>query len=181
MPGTDTRAYLLTKQSIFAVTAFIKRCSQCSVRHSYSDWREGLVATNYCQANVLSFAFVLHAGVFNICNKVFITLDVLLGMRSHIRQGEPVTNCAHAVVEAATVSGDTPILSEQEISYIEQKVYDGYFAFEALSDHQWNEAVCGICGVAPVFESGDGNAKNCIPLSKGQVHFVDIVIHMQIC
>ena len=32
--------------------------------------------------------------------------------------------------------------------------------------------VHGICGIAPVFESGDGNAKNCTPLKKGQVYFL---------
>ena len=37
----------------------------------------------------------------------------------------------------------------------------GYFAFEALSEHNWDSGVCGICGIAPVFESADGNAKNC--------------------
>ena len=37
--GTDARAYLLTKHSIFPVKAFVKRCSQCSARHSYRDWR----------------------------------------------------------------------------------------------------------------------------------------------
>ena len=40
--------------------------------------------------------------------------------------------------------------------YIEQKLYDGYFAFEALSEHNWDSGVCGICGIAPVFESADG-------------------------
>ncbi len=59
-------------------------------------------------------------GVFNTCNKVFVTLDALLDMRSHIRQGEPVTNCAHAMTEAATVAGDTPDLTSQELSYIEK-------------------------------------------------------------
>ena len=54
---------------------------------------------------------------------------------------------------------------------MEQKLYDGYFAFEALSEHNWDSGVCGIpvCGVAPVFDGGDGNAKYGIPLTKGEV------------
>ncbi len=57
---------------------------------------------------------------------MFVTLDVLLDMRSHIRQREPVTNCAHAMTEAVTVAGDTPDLTCQEMRYIEKNVYDGY-------------------------------------------------------
>ena len=89
-------------------------------------------------------------------------------MRSHIQQGEPVHNCAHSVIEAASLSGESVPFSAEEQWYIE-KIYDGYFAFEALTNRNWNQAVCGICGIAPVFESGDGNAKNCTPLKKGQV------------
>jgi len=111
----------------------------------------------------------LHAGVFNICSKLFVTLDILLEMWGHIQQGEPVTNFCHAYIEAAGLSGEDLHLSSHEQVYLEQKLYDGYFAFEALSEHNWDKGVCGICGIAPVFESGDGNAKNCTPLKKGEV------------
>ena len=40
-------------------------------------------------------------------HKLFVTLDILLKMRSHIQQGEPVTNCCHAYIEAAGLSGDS--------------------------------------------------------------------------
>ena len=102
-------------------------------------------------------------------HKLFVTLDILLEMQSHTQQGEPVTNCCHAYIEAAGLSGEQLHLSSQEQVYMEQKLYNGYFAFEALSEHNWDSGVCGICGVAPVFESGDGNAKNCTPLRKGEV------------
>lgn len=60
-------------------------------------------------------------------------------------------------------------LDGEELRYLEQKLYDGYYAFEAMTERDWNETICGICGVAPVFESGDGNCKNCTPLKKSQV------------
>ena len=72
-----------------------------------------------------------------------------------------MTNCCHAYIEAAGLSGEQVHLSSQEQVYMEQKLYDGYFAFEALSEHKCVSGVCGICGFAPVFQSGDGNAKNC--------------------
>ena len=116
-------------------------------------------------------ACIFEAGVFNISSKLFVTLDILLEKRSYIQQGEPVTNFCHAYIEAAGLSGEQLHLSSQEQKYLEQKLYDGYFAFEALSEHNWDNGVCGICGIAPMFESGDANAKNCTPLRKGEVSY----------
>ena len=78
------------------------------------------------------------------------------------------TVIAHSILEAALLGG-SPKLSEQELWYLERKLYDGYFAFEALTDRDWNQAACGVCGVAPVFESGNGN---CTPLHKSQVYTI---------
>ena len=109
-------------------------------------------------------------------NKLFVTLDVLLEMRNHIQQGEPIHNCCHAVFEStAKLSRDVIQLTQQLQRYLETKLYDGYFSFEALTNRDWNQAVCGVCGIAPVFESGDGNAKNCTPLRKGQVYYYTVV------
>jgi len=96
-------------------------------------------------------------------------MDVLFEMRSHVQQGEAVRNSAHSLMEAASLSGESLPLTSQEQRYLERKLYDGYFAFEAMTARNWDDGVCGICGIAPVFESGDGNAKNCTPLKKGQV------------
>ena len=76
------------------------------------------------------------------------------------------------MMDSAALSGDRLPLTEEERWYIERKLYDGYYAFEALTDRDWNQGICGICGIAPLFESGDGNAKNCTPLKKGQVSCV---------
>ena len=97
------------------------------------------------------------------------SLDILFDMRSHVKQGEPPGNCAHAVLESTCLSGNKLNLSQSELRYLEQKLYDGYFAFEAITHRDWNAGICGVCGIAPVFESGDGNCKNCTPLKKGQV------------
>lgn len=100
------------------------------------------------------------------------SLDILFEMRSHVQQGEPVHNCAHSLMEAASLTGESLPLTSQEQWYLERMLYDGYFAFEAMTARKWDDGVCGICGIAPVFESGDGNAKNCTPLKKGQVYFL---------
>ena len=100
------------------------------------------------------------------------SLDILYDMRSHVERGEPPGNCAHAMLKSCCLSGCKPQLGSEEIRYLEQKLYDGYYAFEAMTERDWNETICGICGVAPVFESGDGNCKNCTPLKKGQVNYM---------
>ena len=60
-------------------------------------------------------------------------------------------------------------MTSEEKQYLADKLYDGYFSFEASTDQDWNNSICGVCGVAPVFESGDGNCKNCTPLKSGKV------------
>ena len=38
--------------------------------------------------------------------------------------------------------------------------------FECLTMRDWDEAVCGI---RPIFESADGNCKNCSPINNQKV------------
>ena len=97
------------------------------------------------------------------------TLDLLLNMREHICRGEPPGNCAKAVVHSLLQLPDAPKVMPEEARYMEQKLYDGYYVFECLTDRDWNEAICGICGVSPVFESADGNCKNCTPVNQHTV------------
>ena len=90
-------------------------------------------------------------------------------MREHIRKGEPPGNSAAAVMRSILALPHAPNLSPEEVRYLSEKLYDGYFGFESLTVRDWNEAVCGICGVCPILESGDGNCKNCTPLKKDMV------------
>ena len=118
----------------------------------------------------------LHAhavtGIFNVSNKLFVAMDILLEMQFHISMGEPVHNCCKAVFKSLSLSGGQDYFkpSADELKYLEEKLYDGYFAFEAATRRDWDDAICGICGTAPVFESGDGNCKNCVPIKRGQVY-----------
>lgn len=109
------------------------------------------------------------AGLLNVSNKLLISLDILLEMREHIKRGEPPGNTASAVILAQLDLPSAPKMTPGETRYLVEKLYDGYFAFEVLTLRDWNAAICGICGVAPLFESGDGNAKNCTPLSSTTV------------
>ena len=117
----------------------------------------------------LLLLLLIHAGVLNISNKLLVSLDILLQMREHIKRGEPPGNTANAVILAKLDLLCAPTLTLGEIRYLVEKLYDGYFAFEVLTERDWNAGICGICGVCPIFESGDGNAKNCTALSAEMV------------
>ncbi len=98
-----------------------------------------------------------------------VSLDILFEIREHVKFGEPPGNTTSAVVNAALLLPFAPLLSETEIRYLKEKLCDGYFAFEALTNRDWDLAICGMCGICPIFESGDGNAKNCTPISTSKV------------
>ncbi len=108
-------------------------------------------------------------GLFNVSNKILVSLDILLSMRDHISKGEPPGNSAEAVINTTLQLPHGPQLQLDKIRYLTEKVYDGYFAFETLTERDWNAGICGVCGVCPLFESGDGNCKNCTPVTKDMV------------
>ena len=67
-------------------------------------------------------------------------------MRSHIRHGEPPHNCAASVFERLTLTGHLQPednLPLDELRYLQEKLYDGYFAFEALTSS-------GACRGGPI-------------------------------
>ena len=140
----------------------------CQARYSFRDWKSGKI----CKIKFVPESYILVygiwymvTGILNISNKLLVTLDILFEMREHIKRGEPPGNTANAVILASLDLPSAPKLTPGESRYLIEKLYDDYFAFEVLTERDWNAAICGICGVCPLFESGDGNAKNCTPLS----------------
>ena len=79
----------------------------------------------------------MNYGVFNVSNKLLVTLDILFEMREHIKNGEPPGKTTDAVLTAAMLQPVAPIMLESELRYLSEKLYDGYFAFEVLSRHLW--------------------------------------------
>ena len=166
MPGTRGKAWLLTQKGFNEVAIFIKKCKHCHARHSVRDWKSGITKKKTIQ---LLLHDIVHSGVLNISNKLLVSLDILLQMREHIKRGEPPGNTANAVILAKLDLPCAPTLTSGEIRYLVEKLYDGYFAFEVLTERDWNAGICGICGVCPIFESGDGNAKNCTQFTADMV------------
>lgn len=51
-------------------------------------------------------------------------------------------------------------LSAGEAKYIEELLYNGFYAFEAITVRDLDAVVCGICGIAGEVLFGDRNEKN---------------------
>ena len=50
IPGSNAKAYLLTKVKLLPAKAYMKKCpnQHCLARHSYRTWREGMYFKTYC-------------------------------------------------------------------------------------------------------------------------------------
>ena len=69
------------------------------------------------------------------------SIDILLRMREHIQKGEPPGNCADAVVHSSLQMPQAPQLPEEQVRYVVEKLYDGFFAFEAMTDRDWDAGI----------------------------------------
>ena len=50
--------------------------------------------------------------------------------------------------------------------------YDSFYCFEALTERNLDDTICGICGVVAEVYLGDGNEKNCCSRKEvGCCHF----------
>ena len=51
--------------------------------------------------------------------------------------------------------------SPTTLEYLTDMLYNGFYCFEAISERNLDDAICGICGVLGEVYLGDGNEKNC--------------------
>ena len=68
------------------------------------------------------------------------------------------------------------LLSYNEIEYLKDLVYNGFMAFEAMTERNLDDVICGICGVCPEICLGDGNEKNCCSNSQVFIIFIYFTI-----
>ena len=43
-------------------------------------------------------------------------------------------------------------------------MYNGFYAFESMTERDAEAGICGLCGITGEMYFGDGNAKNCCSL-----------------
>ena len=47
------------------------------------------------------------------------------------------------------------------MEYLKLLLYNGYYCFEAITERDIDEVICGVCGIIGEVYLGDGNEKNC--------------------
>nr|XP_020478187.1 HMG domain-containing protein 3 isoform X2 [Monopterus albus] len=124
--------WLLTETLIQTASLQLKVCLnvQCLALHSFTD---------------------LHPGLFNIGNRLLVSIDLFLKIRASIKLGQDPSQAARAVLDHIP-SHPVHALSPEELSQIHELLLSGYWAFECLTLRDYNDMICGICGVAPKLE-----------------------------
>ncbi|KAF3838254.1 hypothetical protein F7725_010022 [Dissostichus mawsoni] len=135
---------LLTETLIQTVTLQLKVCLnvQCLALHSFTD---------------------LHPGLFNVGNRLLVSIDLFLKIRDLIKLGQPPPQAARTLL---VHNPNHPVhsLSAEEFSQILEFLLSGYWAFESLTVRDYNDMICGICGVAPKLEIAQRHTTNVLEL-----------------
>ncbi|XP_028445326.1 HMG domain-containing protein 3 isoform X1 [Perca flavescens] len=136
--------WLLTETLIQTATLQLKVCLnvQCLALHSFTD---------------------LHPGLFNIGNRLLVSIDLFLKIRSSIKLGQPPYQVARTILDH-TPNHPAHALSPEELSRIQELLLNGYWAFECLTVRDYNDMICGICGVAPKLEIAQRYTSNVLEL-----------------
>uniref|UniRef100_A0A3B4Z1N1 HMG domain-containing protein 3-like n=1 Tax=Stegastes partitus TaxID=144197 RepID=A0A3B4Z1N1_9TELE len=122
--------WLLTETLMQTASLQLKVCLnvQCLALHSFTD---------------------LHP-LFNIGNRLLVSIDLFLKIRANIKQGQSPSQ-AHA-------------LTPDESFHIQELLLSGYWAFECLTVRDYNDMICGICGFAPKLEIAQRYTNNVLEL-----------------
>ncbi|XP_036060592.1 HMG domain-containing protein 3 isoform X1 [Onychomys torridus] len=136
--------WLLTANRLQVVTAQVKMClnPHCLALHSFMD---------------------IYTGLFNVGNKLLVSLDLLFAIRNQIKLGEDPRMCVSVVLKSVQEQTEKTLTSE-ELSQLQELLCNGYWAFECLTVRDYNDMICGICGVAPKVEMAQRNEENVLAL-----------------
>uniref|UniRef100_A0A8C9WFL1 HMG-box containing 3 n=1 Tax=Scleropages formosus TaxID=113540 RepID=A0A8C9WFL1_SCLFO len=145
--------WLLTDSHIQTATIQLKIClnPQCLALHSFCD---------------------IHPGLFNVGNKLLVSLDLLFKIRSQIKAGHDPNEAALMVLNSVQ---NQPVhtLNSKEVSHIQELLCSGYWAFECLTLRDYNDMICGVCGIVPKVEMAQRNASNVLQLKNVEFTWPD--------
>ncbi|XP_054997320.1 HMG domain-containing protein 3 [Sorex araneus] len=136
--------WLLTASRLQVVTAQVKMClnPHCLALHSFMD---------------------IYTGLFNVGNKLLVSLDLLFAIRNQIKLGEDPRVSINAVLKSVQEQTEKT-LSPEESRQLQELLCNGYWAFECLTVRDYNDMICGICGVAPKVEMAQRSEENVLAL-----------------
>ncbi|XP_027628615.1 HMG domain-containing protein 3 isoform X2 [Tupaia chinensis] len=136
--------WLLTANRLQVVTAQVKMClnPHCLALHSFMD---------------------IYTGLFNVGNKLLVSLDLLFAIRNQIKLGEDPRVSVSAVLKSVREQTEKT-LAPEELRQLQELLCNGYWAFECLTVRDYNDMICGICGVAPKVELAQRSEENVLAL-----------------
>ncbi|XP_053735834.1 HMG domain-containing protein 3 [Synchiropus splendidus] len=148
--------WLLTEALIQSASLQLKVCPNihCLALHSFTD---------------------LHPALFNIGNKLLVTIDLFLRIRSNIKLGHPPAQVAATLLDHVP-SHPVHSLRPEESSQIQELLLTGYWAFECLTVRDYNDMICGICGVAPKVEMARRHTDNVLELKNVEFTWPEVSI-----
>ncbi|XP_072001703.1 HMG domain-containing protein 3 isoform X2 [Engystomops pustulosus] len=137
--------WLLTATRLQLVTAQVKVClnPQCLALHSFND---------------------ICTGLFNVGNKLLVSLDLLFSIRNQIKIGEDPKTSISGILESVQRQAEK-VLNAEELLTVQELLSCGYWAFECLTIRDYNDMICGVCGVAPKVEIAQRNVENTLTLT----------------
>ncbi|XP_056456132.1 HMG domain-containing protein 3 [Gadus chalcogrammus] len=140
--------WLLTGTLIQTASLQLKVClnTQCLALHSFTD---------------------IHQGLFNIGNTLLVSLDLFLKMRDEIHLGQHPSDAAATVLDHIH-RHPVHALVPEEASRVQALLLSGYWAFESLTVRDYNDMICGVCGVAPKVEVAQRFPHNVLELHNVQ-------------
>ncbi|XP_076861976.1 HMG domain-containing protein 3 isoform X2 [Brachyhypopomus gauderio] len=126
------QCWLLTESLLQPVSLQLKTCLNvhCLAVHSFID---------------------LHPGLFNVGNQLLVSLDLFFKIRSQVRLGQEPSLTAHSILSSTHTPAGCP-LGPEERARVQQLLCSGYWAFECLTVRDYNDMICGVCGIAPKLE-----------------------------
>ncbi|XP_026186675.1 HMG domain-containing protein 3 [Mastacembelus armatus] len=148
--------WLLTETLLQTVSLQLKVCLnvQCLALHSFTD---------------------LHPGLFNVGNRLLVSIDLFLKIRASIKLGHPPFQAAMTALDHIP---NHPVhsLSPEEFSQIQELLLSGYWAFECLTVRDYNDMICGICGVAPKLEIAQRDTNSVLELKNVEFTWPEVSV-----
>ncbi|KAJ1128313.1 hypothetical protein NDU88_006692 [Pleurodeles waltl] len=136
--------WLMTANKLQVVTAQVKMClnPQCLALHSFTD---------------------IYTGLFNLGNKLLVSLDLLFTIRNHIKLGEDPNSSVRSILASVQEQTEKNLSPEEELT-LHELLSNSYWAFECLTIRDYNDMICGVCGIAPKVEIAQRNMENTLSL-----------------
>ncbi|XP_032885088.1 HMG domain-containing protein 3 isoform X1 [Amblyraja radiata] len=153
--ASPEECWLLTESQFQVVIVQTKVCMNphCLALHNFTD---------------------INSGLFNIGNKLLVSLDLLFKIRNCIKLGEDPRAVTTLILDSVQKITEKT-LSEEQLNQLRELVWSGYWAFESLTIRDYNDMICGICGIAAKLEVAQRNSANVLALKNVEFTWPDFL------